>query len=280
LIQHFKRMEDIVIRSEGIGCAECDIFFPNLESLSEHHSYEHLDVDNGSLDYSCKEIMVHCCDYCDYRATRRWHLKVHVESKHENVRYTCKVCNYHATTKGNLRRHERKCKVCKGPCSAANHSKDSKTKYSVDSKDEVRVQTTYFCDKCDYRTKQKPHLNQHKVSIHENKVYSCDECSYKATFKGNLKRHIKTFHGAIINEVVNEEEFNAGFQNTNSISSSNDKNEAKAQFKKGRVSDVLVEIDRGKELLERAKGMQNTFVSVCHNEYLLGFCELVDGRLV
>ena len=34
------------------------------------------------------------------------HLKKHIESIHEGVRYPCDQCDYRATEKGNLKRHE------------------------------------------------------------------------------------------------------------------------------------------------------------------------------
>ena len=42
----------------------------------------------------------------DYKVNCAGHLKEHVESIHEGVRYSCDQCDYRATTKGNLKRHE------------------------------------------------------------------------------------------------------------------------------------------------------------------------------
>ena len=42
----------------------------------------------------------------DLEANFAGHLKEHVESIHEGVRYSCDQCDYRATTKGNLKRHE------------------------------------------------------------------------------------------------------------------------------------------------------------------------------
>ncbi|XP_023346866.1 uncharacterized protein LOC111715731 isoform X2 [Eurytemora carolleeae] len=46
----------------------------------------------------------HCFD-CEYVATRAYHLKTHVESKHEGVRYPCWQCEFAATTAGSLKIH-------------------------------------------------------------------------------------------------------------------------------------------------------------------------------
>jgi len=42
------------------------------------------------------------CFDCEYVATRAYHLKTHVESKHEGVRYPCLQCEYAAMLKINM----------------------------------------------------------------------------------------------------------------------------------------------------------------------------------
>ena len=43
-------------------------------------------------------------DQCKNKSTVAGHLKTHVESIHEGVRYPCDQCNYKATEKGNLKK--------------------------------------------------------------------------------------------------------------------------------------------------------------------------------
>ena len=42
---------------------------------------------------------------CDYVATKSSHLKTHIRSKHEGVRYPCSHCEFAATQEGVLKRH-------------------------------------------------------------------------------------------------------------------------------------------------------------------------------
>ena len=46
---------------------------------------------------------------CEHAATTASSLKIHIEIKHEGVRYLCDKCHYTATGAGYLRRHT-KCK--------------------------------------------------------------------------------------------------------------------------------------------------------------------------
>ena len=40
-----------------------------------------------------------------YLATKQGHLKSHIQSKHEKIKYSCNQCDHQATTQGNLKRH-------------------------------------------------------------------------------------------------------------------------------------------------------------------------------
>ena len=46
--------------------------------------------------YSCQE--------CDYESKYSWHLRTHVEAKHEGICYACDQCEYKAQQPGNLQR--------------------------------------------------------------------------------------------------------------------------------------------------------------------------------
>ena len=44
-------------------------------------------------------------DQCDYQATTKGNLTVHIQSKHEGFRFGCDRCDYQATKQSNLTRH-------------------------------------------------------------------------------------------------------------------------------------------------------------------------------
>jgi len=100
----------------------------------------------------------HCSD-CEYVATRAYHLKTHVESKHEGVRYPCLQCEYAATTAGQLKIH-------------------------VESKHEgVR----YPCAQCNYLTTTASYLKTHVAFKHKGVGYPCLQCDLAATTEKSNK---------------------------------------------------------------------------------------------
>ena len=53
---------------------------------------------------------------------------------------------------------------------------------------------TFPCPDCDYKAKQKAHLQTHFKSFHKGEIFQCPECEYKAKQLGSLKRHIQKIH--------------------------------------------------------------------------------------
>ena len=45
------------------------------------------------------------CEECNYKATRLFNLRQHIEGIHDGVKYPCKHCNYTATRVSHLQRH-------------------------------------------------------------------------------------------------------------------------------------------------------------------------------
>ena len=105
------------------------------------------DLDDGKFvgdpEYKCEIChplfdIRYLCDWCDYTATRKDHLKLHKDSIHEGVRYSCDTCDYKATTKDNLKKH----------------------------KDSIHEDVKYSCDHCVYTTSWKTLLLQHRKNKH------------------------------------------------------------------------------------------------------------------
>ena len=57
----------------------------------------HVDSNHDDIRYSC--------DQCDYSATQKDQLKYHVESNHDETRYNCDQCDYSPTQKDQLKHH-------------------------------------------------------------------------------------------------------------------------------------------------------------------------------
>ena len=45
---------------------------------------------------SVHENIKYLCNQCEYKATRKGHLKTHEMSVHENIKYPCDQCEYNA----------------------------------------------------------------------------------------------------------------------------------------------------------------------------------------
>merc|ERR1712189_23215 len=60
---------------------------------------------SSSLINDNKNKKPYKCQDCDYSATQKGHIKIHVQSKHEGIKYPCHQCDYQATRSSSLQRH-------------------------------------------------------------------------------------------------------------------------------------------------------------------------------
>ena len=54
--------------------------------------------------------------------------------------------------------------------------------------------TKYICNICDYETKKKFNLKEHKESVHDGLKYPCEICEHMASTRNNLKKHSARVH--------------------------------------------------------------------------------------
>ena len=59
---------------------------------------------------------------------------------------------------------------------------------------ETLEQEAWQCDQCDFSTKSRRRLWQHKLIIHLGIDYKCEECNISFSSKGNLKKHKQRMH--------------------------------------------------------------------------------------
>ena len=139
------------------------------------------------------------CDQCDFTATNKTSLKIHVDSVHEKRTYRCNNCDYKANDKTDLETH-------------------NKTQH---------ILSTYQCDKCDYKAQGDSHLKmQHlcdqieDVTSTQNMIkdsrirrnlngreINCQNCEYRTKSMALL-----TLHANICNKnnaIAKEKENNA-----------------------------------------------------------------------
>ena len=61
--------------------------------------------------------------------------------------------------------------------------------------DSPKTKTTkYICNICEYETKKKFNLKEHKESVHACLKYQCDVCEHMASTRNNLKKHSARVH--------------------------------------------------------------------------------------
>ena len=101
------------------------------------------------------------CEECNYKATRLFNLRQHIEGIHDGVKYPCKHCNYTATRVSHLQRHIKS----------------------------IHNGVKYPCKQCNYKAKDPSNLQRHIKSIHEGIRYPSEQSNYKATLLDNLQKH-------------------------------------------------------------------------------------------
>ena len=103
---------DYICKICGEQFSEVDIMKLHIEFMHEEEGY---------------------CPHCDYKATLKGNLKIHIESKHNKIKYPCQQCAHKASTKQSLKLHIQ--------------SIHDKIKYS--------------CEKCEYKATTTSRLQHH-----------------------------------------------------------------------------------------------------------------------
>ena len=115
---------------------------------------------------SVHEGVRYSCDQCSYKAKSTRLVNQHHALKHLGIKYPCNECDYKGTTNGSLQQHKKT----------------------------VHEGLRYSCDQCDYQGTTSSHLNVHKKTVHEGRRYYCDKCDYKGTTSSHLYGHLRNKH--------------------------------------------------------------------------------------
>ena len=151
---------------------------------------------------------------CEYKATQKFNLRMHVQLKHEGFVYSCDQCDYKASNKHAFRIHKQSIhEDIKFDCEHREYKATKRviwecTLYrnirglnsiviSVSTKQQPRV--TWECTHYrNMKTSYKQTLRFHNQSKHGDIKFDCDQCEYKATTKSNLRVHKLSKHEGII----------------------------------------------------------------------------------
>jgi len=106
------------------------------------------------------------CDQCQNQFTTKGSLKMHIQAKHDGIKYACSQCEYQTSYQSDLNKHFR--------------SKHEGFKYS--------------CNQCEYQATQQGNLKLHIRSQHVGIKYACSQCEYQATQQSHLNRHFRSKH--------------------------------------------------------------------------------------
>ena len=158
-------------------CDECDESFSLIETLT--HRRKH------------KKFL---CIKCPFKSTNRETLTDHMEFVHMKLQLPCNKCDYIASHSSGLKIHYQSEHVLKYPCGKCDLELSSSAQLKEHRKFFHKLDTSYFCNICDYTNKRKYRLRWHEESVHYGIRYPCHECDYKATREDHLKAHQKTVH--------------------------------------------------------------------------------------
>ncbi|XP_052126242.1 zinc finger protein 93-like isoform X1 [Frankliniella occidentalis] len=152
---------------KSFQCEECDKSFLTIATLRNHTKRCH------------QGIKPHQCEYCGkaffHRVTRDDHLRVHTGEKP----FKCQFCDKRFRLKSMLTDH---------------------AKIHNDHR-------PYPCDVCGTSFRRMVHMKQHRMLHTGEKPFQCRYCGQDFRLKQELQRHMKSKHGELAVENIEEEEY-------------------------------------------------------------------------
>ena len=149
-----------VHRVGGLPCASCDYTAPEIWVLTQHRRAIHKDFGDKEADVKYK------CNYCDYQATQKSHLKSHAAALHQQLVFCCDMCDFQSKWKSRMMAHTR-----------AKH-----------------MGIFLFCDHCEFKTVEKHSLKVHIKKKHDDIQFSCFSCDDNYLTRIELRKHMSDVH--------------------------------------------------------------------------------------
>ncbi|XP_059485059.1 zinc finger protein 45-like [Neocloeon triangulifer] len=198
----------------GIKCGLCSIVVANKPAFESHCSELHPDFTPLYQCSYCNKVMDHYstfrshryrhvtegrfkCSYCTKGFSVRSLLRVHVESKHAQIKpYICETCGKGFGTKPGLKLHLQKHKISfigkQWPCNVC--GKVLLTSSGLKAHLAVHEQGKRFmCELCGKTFTQKVNMQQHLKGHTGEKPFTCHICGKRFAEKSHLNRHC-SFH--------------------------------------------------------------------------------------
>uniref|UniRef100_A0A915IFR7 C2H2-type domain-containing protein n=1 Tax=Romanomermis culicivorax TaxID=13658 RepID=A0A915IFR7_ROMCU len=150
---HIMRQTKNGLDDNELKCFHCNKVFPSERLLREH---------------SRRHINTHKCPYCEMTANGPHNMRLHIRSRHSDVKgHQCTKCSSSFTRKNDLQRHI----------------------MSIHSNEKV-----FECDECGSKFPWKQSLLTHK-RFHAKPTYACHLCSNRYSLGNLLSRHLRKEHG-------------------------------------------------------------------------------------
>ena len=149
-----------VHRVGGMPCSSCAYIAPEIWVLGQHRRAMHKDFGDKEADIRYK------CNYCDYQATQRSHLKSHMAALHQQLVFCCDMCDFQSRWKSRMMAHTR-----------AKH-----------------MGIFLFCDHCEFKTVEKHSLKVHIKKKHGDIQFACFSCNDNFLTRIELRKHMSDVH--------------------------------------------------------------------------------------
>ena len=158
------------------------------------------------------------CYECDYKCKQKDQLKHHKEAKHDAIFVTLNLL-LNLQSKSTKTQSTMDCQLC---------SHKATTKLSLKRHIKIQHDEIYSCNKCEYKTGNKPSFTEH-LRKH------CNLCSYKSKGEQTMKKHISSLH------IVQTTEEN--FQITSQLPSTNEEPNKNHQTQGQNETTLLCPVD-------------------------------------
>lgn len=194
--------------SSDITCPKCFKLFFNKKNVKRHMKTQH----SGLQRYSCSD--------CDKTFASNTSVNYHKKKSHPRPPgIKCDNCEETFDNFEAFKMHSRKhTSASSHKCDDCHDTFSSRTNLNRHALEEhkivnMNVKKTSFkdypftCDECDFFTKRKHYMQQHKLKIHgaDQQMSSCHYCQETFKYKSNLMRHNRRFHESemIISDILN-----------------------------------------------------------------------------
>ena len=160
-------------------CSVCGAKKRSKQLLNEHHKLHH---------------RPQMCGICGRVFELATSLNRHMYS-HEEMRFECEKCDFKCHFESELMSHNIvHCKTPTHKCMVANCGHWFKRKWELTNHIHTHDEAMLKCDTCNFTTKLKKNLQEHKKWHEEDLPYECKICDKRFQYRSGRKRHTDIEH--------------------------------------------------------------------------------------